>query len=70
MNSAIRRIVDRCHVGESNRKVIRYFVSRLKAGHRTWRSLTSRQRRGILRDIIKTHALNRKVYLTVTSGRF
>ena len=36
--SIVTMIVGRCHVGESNRAVIRYFVSRLKRG--AWQKLS------------------------------
>ena len=70
MNDPIlRQIVDRCHVGQSNRAVIRYVVSRLKKGYATWMILSRSVRRGIMRDAIAMHAENRILYRSVMGGR-
>jgi Fe-S cluster assembly scaffold protein SufB len=62
-------IVDRCHVGDSNMDVIRYFVSHMKEGHATWKALPRDVRREYLRDIIERHSDNRGLYVSVVSGR-
>jgi hypothetical protein len=64
----VRQIVDRCHVGQSNRAVIRYFVSRLKHGHATWRALPVAERKQWLRWVIAAHAANRGLYSYVMGG--
>lgn len=63
-----RQIVDRCHVGESNRGVVTYFISRLKSGHQTWAALPRGYRREVLRFIIRSHAANRGLYRDVVTG--
>lgn len=58
----VRQIVNRCHVGDSDRQVIRYFISRLKHGYATWRTLTRAERKQWLGWIVATHAENRGLY--------
>lgn len=67
--SIVRTIVGRRHVGESNRSVIRYFVSRLKRGYRTWHALPRAERKQWLRWIIQAHTENRGLYNYVMNGR-
>lgn len=64
----VRQIVGRCHVGQSNRAVIKYFVSRLKHGHATWRALSRVERKTWLRHIIRAHNENRGLYSYVMGG--
>lgn len=64
----ISQIVGRCHVSDSNLKVIRYFLSRLKKG--AWRKTDKATRKQILRQIIETHRENKELYLAVMTGRF
>jgi hypothetical protein len=66
--SIIRQIVGRCHVSDSNRTVIRYFVSRLRKEYSTLRDMPRSQRREQLRAVIEEHAANRKLFQKVTSG--
>ena len=66
----IRMIVGRCHVGDSNSKVIRYVISRMAKGHATYRAQVRRERHDLLRTIIEIHAENRAVYTSVMSGSF
>lgn len=65
----IRQIVGRRRVSESNRQVIRYYVSRLKKKYKTYRCLPRQQRHDLLRAVIQVHAANRKLYCDVMSGR-
>ena len=65
----IRQIVNRCHVSDSNRKVIRYVISRLKAGFRTYRKMSRSQRHTLMRQVIEVHERNRELYRRVMSGR-
>lgn len=67
-NAVIRQIVGRCHVAESNRKVVEYAVSRFRKG--VWSGMSSLERREIIREVIKAHRHNRHVYSTVMRGRF
>ncbi|HEX4545752.1 MAG TPA: hypothetical protein VH110_05290 [Candidatus Acidoferrum sp.] len=64
----VRQIVGRCHVGQSNRAVIRYFVSRLKRG--AWGKLSRDERKQWLRHVIDAHRENRGLYHAVMTGRF
>jgi hypothetical protein len=64
----VSQIVDRCHVGQSNRAVIRYFISRLrKPTYQTWRKTPRAERRQWLTWVIQCHADNRKLYREVMS---
>ena len=66
----VSQIVGRCHVAESNRKVLRYFISRLKDGYQTWRALTRKQRRYWMRQVFAEHKANRDLYRDVWGGWF
>ena len=57
--SIVSNIVGRCHVYDSNLKVIRYVLSRMNPG--SFRKATRKQRRKLLREIIHTHKANRDV---------
>jgi len=66
----VRNIVGRCHVGKSNRQVIRYFISRLRRKYRTWRTIDRAERKQYLRWVIAAHRANRDLYADVmTPGR-
>jgi hypothetical protein len=64
----IRQIVNRCHVSDSNRTVIRYIISRLRDGYTTFRAMPRRQRRLLMRDAIAVHKANRALYTRVMRG--
>ena len=64
----IRQIIGRCHVGETNREVCAYLVSRIKKS--VWRKLPLGKRVSILREAIKCHAENRALYCQVMRGNF
>ena len=64
----VRQIVGRCHVAESNLKVICYVVSRLKHGRATFLALPRRTRRALLRAIIREHKANGDLFFFVMSG--
>lgn len=64
----IYQIVSRCHVGDSNKKVIKYFISRLKHGYKTWIGVPRDERKKILREVIKIHEENRQLYREVTGA--
>ena len=61
----VRMIVNRCHVGESNRRVIRYLISRLKDKYATFKALPKARRRALMTDAIRVHADNRALYRDV-----
>jgi hypothetical protein len=65
--SMIAMIVNRCHVGESAREVIRYVRSRMVKG--AWRKLDPETRRAAIAQILDQHEHNRGVYVSVMSGR-
>jgi hypothetical protein len=64
----IDMLVGRCHVGESNRAVIRYVKSRFKKG--AWKKLGREKRKEIMRAVIESHKANRALYSAVMTGRF
>ena len=63
----VRRVVDRCHVGDSRTKVCRYLVSHLKAG--AWAKAPRNARRAYLWLACAAHEENRTLYRTVMYGR-
>jgi len=65
----VERIVARCHVGQSDRSVINYVVSRLKDGRKTFFGLSRARRKALLRRIIRAHRENQNLYRKVMSGR-
>ena len=65
----IRMLVDRCHVYDSNRRMIRYVVSRMRApAWRTWMAVPRAVRHQALRQAIGIHAENRQLYRDVMRG--
>lgn len=59
----IRQIINRdCHVGASNRAVIKHVVSRLKRGYATFRAMPRADRKIMLQQCIAVHAENRALY--------
>ena len=62
----ISRIVGRCHVGDSNREVCSYVVSRIKKS--AWGKMPLGRRVGILRKAIDCHRENQSVYCSVMGG--
>lgn len=68
MNPIVRQIVDRQHVGDSNRDVIRAVHSALKSEGR--KKEHRELRKEMYRDAIKRHDENRGLYTKVMTGRF
>jgi hypothetical protein len=68
--SDIRRIVGRCHVSESNRRVIRYFISTLRDGHTAFRAMPRGHRQLLMSQIITAHQANQELYVKVMRGVF
>ena len=59
----IRMIIARdCHVGISNRQVIRHVISRLKNGYTTFSELSREDRRYLMEECIKEHKENQELY--------
>ena len=58
--SIVSNIVGRCHVSASNLFVIRYVLSRMNPG--SFRKAPRKQRRKLLREIIRTHKANRDLF--------
>lgn len=64
----IGMIVDRdCHVGMTNKKVIRHVISRLKNKESTFWEMTKEDRRYFMLTCIKEHEQNQKLYRQVMS---
>lgn len=64
----IRHIVGNAHVGMSNKKVIRFVISRLKNRESTFWSMSKQDRRLFIETCIKEHAENRDLYNDVMRG--
>ena len=64
----IRQIVARCHVSESNHKVIRYVISRLRNKYVGFRSMCKSDRRKFMRLVIAAHKDNKGTYRRVMMG--
>lgn len=56
----IAMIVGRCHVGDSYLKVLRYVISRTKAG--AFAKLPRKERRKLIREVFKQHKANRDLF--------
>lgn len=65
----VHQIVDRCHVGETPRAVIRTVIGRVRGGYRTWHALPRSERRAILKAAVDRHRQNQRLYRLVMSGR-
>jgi len=57
-------------VSESNRRVIRYFISKLRNGHAAFRAIPRQQRHFLMRQVITVHEANQDLYLKVMRGIF
>ena len=64
----VRQIVGNCHVGMTNKKVIRYVISRLKHRERTFWAMSKQDRRLLMQTAIDEHSDNRQLYLDVMTG--
>ncbi len=66
MHPIVRQIIDRdCHVGISNRAVMRHVISRLKDGWETFRQMPKADRKELLRQCRDHHRENRELYVAV-----
>ena len=62
----VRQIINRdCHVGISNRAVIRHVVSKLRDGMETFRGMPKEERRALMEQCIQQHRQNRLLYRAV-----
>jgi hypothetical protein len=62
----VRQIIDRdCHVGESNRTVIRHVISKLRGRFSTFRGMPRTDRRLLMQQCIQQHRANRDLYVAV-----
>ena len=64
----IRMIVGNCHVGLSDRKLIRYVISRLKDKDATFWAMSKDNRRYFMTTCLKEHRENQQLYRDVMSG--
>lgn len=66
----VRLLVDRCHAADSYRDVLAYVISRLRDRRATWRSMSRASRRALMEQVKARHLENRKLYVSVVTGRF
>lgn len=65
----IAQIIDRdCHVGTSDREVVRHVISRLRHGYDTFRAMPPADRELLIEQAIQHHRRNFKLYVEVMSG--
>lgn len=69
VNSVVQMIVDREHVGASNREVLRSLVTSVKGGLRGWQKIDRRLRHQFMRQAIYAHGENLAMYCYVMGGR-
>jgi len=63
MNPMIERIVNRdCCVSLSNRQVIYHVITKLRKKKRTYWAINKKDRKSFMRDCIKAHQENQKLY--------
>jgi hypothetical protein len=67
----LRHLIGNVHVGASYRRVIRYVITKLTGDYsfRRYRQIPRPTRQKILRQVLKIHTANRKMYVAVMSGR-
>lgn len=68
IDALVGHMVDRLHVGTSNRAVIRYVASRIKGGVKGFLSLHAGTRKNLMLAAIDRHAKNRNLYNIVMRG--
>ena len=69
MDAIVHLIVDRLHVGQSNRAVLAYVRAKITRGARYGRRYKADRKR-VYRIALRRHAANRRLYIQVTSGAF
>ncbi len=66
MHPIVKQIIDRdCHVGISDRAVIRHVISKLRYGYQTFREMPTENRKELLRQCVERHRENREEYIAV-----
>ena len=66
MHPIVRQIIDRdCHVGLSDRAVMRHVISKLRNGWQTFRQMPRADRKELLRQCRDHHRENRELYIAV-----
>ncbi|MDZ4852612.1 MAG: hypothetical protein SGI77_25260 [Pirellulaceae bacterium] len=59
----IRQIIDRdCHVGETNSKVVRHVIAKLRNGYESFRRMSKADRRKFIVQCVKHHGRNYRQY--------
>ncbi len=64
----ISKYADCCHVGQSNREVVQFAISKLKQS--VWKTVDLPYRKKLYRALIKRHQDNIGLYDSVMMGRF
>lgn len=64
----ICKYADWCHVGDSNREVVQFAISKLKQS--VWKTVDLPSRKKLYRTLIKRHRNNQGLYNSVMTGRF
>jgi hypothetical protein len=65
----VKQIIDRdCHVGESNKEVVRHVISKLRDGYATLRKMPVADRRLLVEQCVARHRSNFQEYVEVMSG--
>jgi len=64
----IRKMVGRCHVSDSYETVIRYVISKMVDGFKTYRELSTANKAFIVEVAIDVHNQNREQYNWVMGG--
>ena len=65
----IRQIIDRdCHVGSSNKEVVRHVISKLKHGLQTFRNMPAMDREQLIEQCLVQHKGNFELYLDIMVG--
>ena len=63
------QIINRdCHVGESNKTVVRHVIAKLKHGIESFRKMTLDERTSFIEQCISQHRYNYREYVEVMSG--
>ncbi len=65
----IKMLIDKCHIGDSDREVIKFFIGNLKRGHETWVTVPKGARRKMMKEIVRVHRNNQFLYGSVMGGR-
>ncbi len=56
----VNQVVDRCHVSDSNRKIIKYVISCLARGYASFQDMPKDHRKTLMQLCIKRHTANRE----------